>query len=119
MRLKGREDTKPSSALEEVSEDEALQITAEPPLPFESFTFQDYVDRSETLQKLVLLGVDLSKVAKRPDAGQFLLKLDFEQDIRKTLLFLKDVGVEDDKLGAFLTKNPYILREDVKDLETR
>ncbi|XP_066480321.1 transcription termination factor 3, mitochondrial [Tiliqua scincoides] len=115
----GREDLLPSSALEEVSEDEALQIIAEPPLPFESFTFKDYVDHSETLRKLVLLGVNLSEVEKRPNAGQLLLKLDFEKDIRKTLLFLKDVGVEDNKLGTFLTKNPYILGEDVKDLEIR
>ncbi|XP_062836227.1 transcription termination factor 3, mitochondrial isoform X2 [Anolis carolinensis] len=113
------EDALPSSALEEISEDEALQILAKPPLPFESFTLQDYVDRSETLQKLVLLGVDLSKVEQRPGAGQLLLKLDFEKDIRKILLFLKDVGVEDKQLGAFLTRNPYILKEDVQDLETR
>lgn len=50
------EEPLPSSALEEISEDEAIQIVAEPPLPFESFTLQDYVDRSETLQRLVLLG---------------------------------------------------------------
>ncbi|XP_060099453.1 transcription termination factor 3, mitochondrial [Heteronotia binoei] len=115
----GWEESLPSSALEEISEDEAVQIAAVPPLPFESFTLQDYVDHSETLQKLVLLGVDLSKVEKRPAAAQFLLKLDFEKDITKTLLFLKDVGVEDNHLGAFLTKNPYILREEVEDLETR
>ncbi|KAH0617551.1 hypothetical protein JD844_015927 [Phrynosoma platyrhinos] len=113
------EDALPSPALEEISEDEALQIPAKPPLPFESFTLQDYVDSSETLQKLVLLGVDLSKVEKRPGAGQLLLKLDFEKDIKKILLFLKDVGVEDERLGAFLTKNPYILKEDVENLETR
>ncbi|XP_061459504.1 transcription termination factor 3, mitochondrial [Rhineura floridana] len=115
----GLEDVLPTSALEEISEDEALQIVAEPPLPFESFTLQDYVDRSETLQKLVLLGVDLSKVEKHSEAGQLLLRLDFEKDIRKIILFLKDVGLEDKQLGAFLTRNPYIFREDVEDLETR
>ncbi|KAL8181885.1 UNVERIFIED_CONTAM: Transcription termination factor 3, mitochondrial [Gekko kuhli] len=115
----GWEESLPSSALEEISEDEAVQIVAEPPLPLESFTLQDYIDHSETLQKLVLLGVDLSKVEKRPVAAQLLLKLDFEKDITKILLFLKDVGVEDNQLGAFLTKNPYILREELEDLETR
>ncbi|XP_015265349.1 PREDICTED: transcription termination factor 3, mitochondrial [Gekko japonicus] len=117
--LSGWEESLPSSALEEISEDEAVQIVAEPPVPLESFTLQDYVDHSETLQKLVLLGVDLSKVEKRPVAAQLLLKLDFEKDITKILLFLKDVGVEDNQLGAFLTKNPYILREELEDLETR
>ncbi|XP_048363444.1 transcription termination factor 3, mitochondrial [Sphaerodactylus townsendi] len=115
----GWEAPSPPSALEEISEDEAVRIVSEPPLPFESFTLQDYVDHSETLQKLVLLGVDLSKVEKRPGAAQFLLKLDFEKDIAKVLLFLKDVGVEGHQLGAILTRNPYLLREDVEDLETR
>ncbi|XP_044280372.1 transcription termination factor 3, mitochondrial isoform X2 [Varanus komodoensis] len=113
------EDVSPSSALEVISEDEALQILAKPPLPFESFTLQDYVDHSETLQKLVLLGVDLSKVETRSNAGQLLLQLDFEKDIRKILLFLKDVGLDDKQLGPFLTKNPYILGEDLENLETR
>ncbi|XP_053876495.1 transcription termination factor 3, mitochondrial [Malaclemys terrapin pileata] len=113
------EDTPPSSALEEISEEEAVQIVAEPPLPLGSFTLRDYVDRSETLSKLVLLGVDLSKVEKRPNAGQLLLRLDFEKDIRKILLFLKDVGVEDNQLGPFLTQNPYILAVDMEALETR
>ncbi|XP_032619814.1 transcription termination factor 3, mitochondrial [Chelonoidis abingdonii] len=113
------EDTPPLSALEEISEEEAVQIVAEPPLPLGSFTLRDYVDRSETLSKLVLLGVDLSKVEKRPHAGQLLLRLDFEKDIRKRLLFLKDVGVEDHQLGPFLTQNPYILAVDMEALETR
>uniref|UniRef100_K7GDZ4 Mitochondrial transcription termination factor 3 n=1 Tax=Pelodiscus sinensis TaxID=13735 RepID=K7GDZ4_PELSI len=113
------DDTLPSSALDEISEEEAVQIVAEPPLPLSSFTLRDYVDRSETLSKLVLLGVDLSKVEKRPNAAQLLLRLDFEKDIRKILLFLKDVGVEDNQLGPFLTQNPYILTVDMEALETR
>lgn len=56
---------------------------------------------------------------KRQKAGQLLLTLDFEKDIKKILLFLKDVGVEDSQLGLFLTKNPYILGEDLEALETR
>ncbi|XP_060133679.1 transcription termination factor 3, mitochondrial isoform X1 [Zootoca vivipara] len=115
----GLEGTLPPSPFEKVSEDEALQIRAEPPLPFESFSLQDYVDHSETLQKLVLLGVDLSKVEKRSVAGQLFLKLDFEKDIKNIILFLKDVGLEDKQLGPFLTKNPYIFREEVEDLKTR
>ncbi|NXV75588.1 MTEF3 factor, partial [Atlantisia rogersi] len=113
------DDVPPSSALEEVSEEEAVQIIAEPILPLQSSTLKDYVDHSETLAKLVHLGVDLSQVEKRQKAGQLLLTLDFEKDIRKILLFLKDVGVEDNQLGPFLTKNPYILGEDLEALETR
>ncbi|NXT92439.1 MTEF3 factor, partial [Anhinga rufa] len=113
------DDIPPSSALEEISEEEAVQIIAEPLLPLQSSTLRDYVDHSETLAKLVHLGVDLSQVEKRQKAGQLLLTLDFEKDIRKILLFLKDVGVEDNQLGPFLTKNPYILAEDLEALETR
>ncbi|NXS39786.1 MTEF3 factor, partial [Balaeniceps rex] len=113
------DDVPPSSALEEISEEEAIQIIAEPLLPLQSSTLRDYVDHSETLAKLVHLGVDLSQVEKRQKAGQLLLTLDFEKDIRKILLFLKDVGVEDNQLGPFLTKNPYILAEDLEALETR
>ncbi|KGL73192.1 hypothetical protein N309_14694 [Tinamus guttatus] len=113
------DDIQPSSALEEISEEEAVKITAKPLLPFQSSTLRDYVDHSETLTKLVHLGVDLSQVEKRQKAGQLLLTLDFEKDIKKILLFLKDVGVEDNQLGSFLTKNPFILGEDLEALETR
>ncbi|XP_009948073.1 PREDICTED: transcription termination factor 3, mitochondrial [Leptosomus discolor] len=113
------DDIPPSFALEEISEEEAVQIIAEPLLPLQSSTLRDYVDHSETLAKLVHLGVDLSQVEKRQKAGQLLLTLDFEKDVRKILLFLKDVGVEDNQLGPFLTKNPYILAEDLEALETR
>ncbi|NWH56276.1 MTEF3 factor, partial [Geococcyx californianus] len=113
------DDVPPSSALEEISEEDAVRIIAEPLLPLQSSTLRDYVDHSETLAKLVHLGVDLSQVEKHQKAGQLLLTLDFEKDIKKILLFLKDVGVEDNQLGPFLTKNPYILGEDLEALETR
>lgn len=113
------DDVPPSSALEEISEEEAVKIIADPLLPPQSSTLRDYVDHSETLTKLVHLGVDLSQVEKRQKAGQLLLTLDFEKDITKILLFLKDVGIEDNQLGPFLTKNPYILGEELEALETR
>jgi len=50
------DDVPPSSALEEISEEEAVQIIAEPLLPLQSSTLRDYVDHSETLAKLVHLG---------------------------------------------------------------
>ncbi|XP_072459564.1 transcription termination factor 3, mitochondrial [Notamacropus eugenii] len=117
--LEELEDLPPISPLQQISEEDAVQIIAEPPLPPASFTLRDYVDRSETLQKLVLLGVDLSKLEKRPGAGTLLLRLDFRNDIQKILLFLKDIGVEDNQLGAFLTKNYFILTEDLENLRTR
>ncbi|KAM3840967.1 transcription termination factor 3, mitochondrial isoform 1-T3 [Vipera latastei] len=117
--LQDLDDDLPISPLEKISEDESLQIKAAPPPPLESFSLRDYVDHSETLRKLVLLGVNLSMVEKHPNAGQLLVKLDFENDIKKILLFLKDIGLEESQFGAFLTKNPYILNEEVEVLKTR
>lgn len=51
------DDVPPSSALEEISEEEAVQILADPLLPLQSSTLRDYVDHSETLTKLVQLGM--------------------------------------------------------------
>ncbi|XP_058131740.1 transcription termination factor 3, mitochondrial isoform X2 [Dasypus novemcinctus] len=119
LSLEELEDLPPLSPLQPISEEDAVQIIADPPLPPVSFTLRDYVDHSETLQKLILLGVDLSKIEKHPDAANLLLRLDFEKDIKKLLLFLKDVGIEDDQLGTFLTKNNAIFSEDLENLKTR
>ncbi|XP_059528158.1 transcription termination factor 3, mitochondrial [Myotis daubentonii] len=119
LSLEGLDDVPPLSPLQPISEQEAVRIIADPPLPPDSFTLRDYVDHSETLQKLVLLGVDLSKIEKHPAAANLLLRLDFEKDINQVLLFLKDLGIEDSQLGAFLTKNYAIFSEDLENLKTR
>ncbi|XP_068381486.1 transcription termination factor 3, mitochondrial isoform X2 [Eschrichtius robustus] len=69
--------------------------------------------------ELSLEGVDLSKIEKHPDAANLLLRLDFEKDIKQILLFLKDLGIEDNQLGTFLTKNYAIFSEDLENLKTR
>lgn len=119
LSLEGLDQVPPLSPLQPVSEEEAIQILADPPLPPVTFTLRDYVDHSETLRKLVLLGVDLSKIEKHPDAANLLLRLDFEKDIKQILLFLKDLGIEDNQLGTFLTKNYAIFSEDLENLKTR
>nr|XP_060466946.1 transcription termination factor 3, mitochondrial isoform X2 [Panthera onca] len=119
LSLEALDDLPPLSPLQPVSEEEAIQIIADPPLPPDTFTLRDYVDHSETLQKLVLLGVDLSKIEKHPDAANLLLRLDFEKDIKQILVFLKDLGIEDNQLGTYLTKNYAIFSEDLENLKTR
>lgn len=119
LSLEELDDVPPLSPLQPISEEEAVQIIADPPLPPVSFTLREYVDHSETLQKLVLLGVDLSKIEKHPDAANCLLRMDFEEDIKPVLLFLKDLGIEDNQLGPFLTKNYAIFSEDLENLKTR
>ncbi|XP_076767354.1 transcription termination factor 3, mitochondrial isoform X2 [Arvicanthis niloticus] len=117
--LEELDDLPPLSPLQPVSEEKAIQIAAHALLPLSSFTLADYVDHSKTLQKLVQLGVDLSKIEKHPDVANLLLRLDFEKDIKQILLFLKDLGLEDNQLGPFLTKNYAIFSEDLENLKTR
>ena len=89
-----------------------------PPLPV-SFNLAAYVNHSETLIKLVQLGVDLSEMDKNPKKAKYILKLDFDRDIKSHIQFLHDHGVASDQLGNFITKNPFIFQEDLENLEIR
>ncbi|KAF4527780.1 hypothetical protein B566_EDAN015836 [Ephemera danica] len=84
-----------------------------------TFNFAAYINKSLTLQKLIDLGVDLSKLEKRRGIPQFILGLDFERDMKSHIQFLHDSGVAPDSLGHFLTKNPLIFKEDLESLSTR
>ncbi|KAL4629766.1 transcription termination factor 3, mitochondrial [Arapaima gigas] len=107
------------SPFEEISDEEAIQIQAQPTLPPVSISLRDYVNQSETLQQLVLLGVNLWKLEQRPNVGSMLLRLDFQKDVKNRLLFLKDLGVEDSQLGPLITRNPFILTESLENLKAR
>nr|XP_057902817.1 transcription termination factor 3, mitochondrial [Doryrhamphus excisus] len=106
-------------ALEEISDEEAVSLTLPPPIPALSTSLRDYVDNSETLTKLVQLGVNLWKLEQRRSVGSMLLRLDFNTDVAPRLLFLKEIGVDDSRLGHIITCNPFILTEDVENLQTR
>lgn len=84
-----------------------------------SFNLAAYVNKSDTLQQLVKLGVDLHRLEKKPDLAQFVLGLDFQHQIQPYLLFLCDRGIVPEELGKYLTKNPAILKEDLDDLQVR
>lgn len=107
------------SALEEVDDDEAISISVPVALPPSSFSLRDYVDQSETLSKLVQLGVSLWKLEQRPNVGSLLLRLDFETDVAPKLFFLKDIGVDDSRFGYIFSHNPFLLTESIENLETR
>lgn len=81
-----------------------------------TFNFAAYVNKSETLQQLVKLGVNLHKVERKKDAPQLILGLEWE-NVKKYILFLNDLGVDD--LGRFFTKNPYIFKHNLNDLQIR
>uniref|UniRef100_A0A8C1SMP2 Transcription termination factor 3, mitochondrial n=1 Tax=Cyprinus carpio TaxID=7962 RepID=A0A8C1SMP2_CYPCA len=124
------------SPLQEISEEEAVQIHVPSALPPESSTLRPYVDESETLSKLVQLGVNLWKLEQRPNVGSMLVRLDFDADVAPKLLLLKDLGVEETKLGqlvsylkskkfskqsvaAMVSKAPYLLNFSVERLDNR
>ncbi|XP_065074336.1 transcription termination factor 3, mitochondrial-like [Ochlerotatus camptorhynchus] len=104
------------SVLEPASADRSVEFY---PHTKPSFNFAAYVNKSDTLQKMVQLGVDLHKLEKRKGIPQFILQLDFERDMKEHLKFLAEIGVAPDQLGEFVTKNPLIFKEDLGNMEVR
>ncbi|KAK3088462.1 hypothetical protein FSP39_019485 [Pinctada imbricata] len=88
-------------------------------LPSVSDSFVPYVDSSPTLSELVKLGVNLHIVTRKQNVINYLIKLNFEEDIKPHLLFLKDLGVQDHEIGLLLTKNPYLFQDPIEDLKIR
>ncbi|XP_030571292.1 transcription termination factor 3, mitochondrial [Drosophila novamexicana] len=84
-----------------------------------TFNLAAHVNSSNTLQQLLSLGVDLHSIERRKGLGQFVLRLDFEQNVKPYLTFLADNGVSPDDFGQMITKNPLLFKEDLDDLQTR
>lgn len=103
------------SVLEECKED----IADVAPYLKPTFNFAAYVNKSETLQQLVKLGVNLHKIEKSVEAVPFILKLDFEKDVKNHIRFLYDHGVALEIIAEIFTKNPFILKEQLDDLNVR
>ncbi|XP_061520977.1 transcription termination factor 3, mitochondrial isoform X2 [Phycodurus eques] len=108
-----------SYALEGISDEEAVRLMPRPSIPPVAASLRDYVDRSETLAKLVHLGVNLWKLEERPNVGSMLLRLNFDEDVAPRLLFLKALGVDESRLGFVVTRNPFVLTEDLQNLHAR
>ncbi|RZC36136.1 mTERF domain-containing protein 1, mitochondrial [Asbolus verrucosus] len=104
-----------NSVLEKCQED----ISHVAPYLKPSFNFAAYVNKSETLQELVKLGVQLYKLEKKAEIPAYILQLDFERDIKNHVIFLSDLGLETCDLGSFITKNPLIFKEDLDNLAVR
>lgn len=78
-----------------------------------------YVKNSATLQQFIQLGVDLHRIERRKGLAEFVLGLDWQRDIQSHLRFLSDVGLPSEQLGAFITCNPLIFKENIAALTTR
>lgn len=48
-----------------------------------------------------------------------LMKLNFNIDVAPKLLFLKDIGVDGSRFGYIITHNPFLLTENVENLQAR
>ncbi|CAG0880383.1 unnamed protein product [Cyprideis torosa] len=81
-----------------------------------SFSLAAYIPQSPQLQRFIDLGVDLSKVEMEKGAGDFVLTLDFKQNVLEHARFLQSLKLD---IGEYLTKNIYILGEDLQDLYLR
>lgn len=75
----------------------------------QSFNLAAYVNSSETLQKLVQLNVDLSKIDKHTDLASYIVKCDFEKVIQPFIMLLIDNGVDIADVGTILNQNPFLL----------
>lgn len=84
-----------------------------------TFNFAKFADKSETIQKLVELGVKLYKLEKDRDVVDMIMSLDFERDMKPYITFLNDCGVKAENLGHFITTYPKIFKEDMEHLSTR
>lgn len=84
-----------------------------------TFNFASYVNKSFILQEFVKMGVKLHLLEKKREMLEFVIKLDFENDVKNHLRFLHDAGIPAENFGSFITINPLIFKEDLEDLKIR
>lgn len=84
-----------------------------------TFNLAAYVNKSECLQEFIKMGVDLNSIERRKGLGEYVLNLDFNNNVKPYILFLADLGVNPDVFGKFITKNPLIFKESIEDLTVR
>ncbi|XP_066594197.1 transcription termination factor 3, mitochondrial [Prorops nasuta] len=102
------------SALDKCDED----VSDIGPYYTSTFNIAKYADISTTIQKLVDLGVKLYKY-DHTNIMNHLLNSDFDRDIKPYIKFLVDCGLPLDSLGEYISKCPFIFKEDLDDLHTR
>lgn len=91
----------------------------QPKFQLPPYNIAAYLKKSNTLQELAKLGVNLYKIEKTKGAPDVILRLDFERDIKKYIQFLHDLGVSVDRFGELISKNPFLFKEDIENLWIR
>lgn len=74
-----------------------------------SFNLAAYVNVSDTLQQLLKLNVDLSKIDKYNNLASYIVRADFKADIEPYILFFLDNGVDIADVGDVLNRGPFLL----------
>ncbi|XP_064652575.1 transcription termination factor 3, mitochondrial-like isoform X1 [Lineus longissimus] len=108
----GMEVIKPeNSPARDFGEDIDLDLTNIRPVLKQAGNLAAYVNESETLQKLIKIGVDLHAIEnmKEREGADLILQVDFETDVKPRLLWLHSIGVPNRGLGKVITKNPTVL----------
>ncbi|XP_076272945.1 mitochondrial transcription termination factor 3 [Rhynchophorus ferrugineus] len=78
-----------------------------------------YANKSETIQQLVKLGVNIAAIEKKkPEAVTDILKLSFD-DIKGHIIFFNQLGLDNSQISYLITNNPYIFRETLDNLDVR
>lgn len=103
------------SSLDKCTED----ITHVAPYLKPTFNLAAYVNKSETLQELLKLGVSLHMLEKNVTVPPFILGLDFDRDIKNHVIFLHELGISKEEIGEIITKNPYILKQTLDNMKVR
>uniref|UniRef100_A0A1I8A003 SOCS box domain-containing protein n=1 Tax=Steinernema glaseri TaxID=37863 RepID=A0A1I8A003_9BILA len=88
--------------------------------PTHAVSLAAYVNHLPTLQNLVDLGVNLLEVDTSTKLGRHLVRMDWDRDVMPKLQWLRNtVGIKPQEMGSYLTRNPFFLIQDLKDLQTR
>ncbi|OWF34948.1 transcription termination factor 3, mitochondrial-like [Mizuhopecten yessoensis] len=110
-----RNDQKPSDIYEDGTSAKDGQLISSshpiPPIKVDSYNLAPFVAKSDVLRFLLHLKVNLAKIESKPNVANSLVKLNMEQDVVPTMLFLKDAGIPDAKLGKVIGIHPYIFEE--------
>lgn len=87
--------------------------------PVHSHSLVPFVNHSPLLRFLVDIGVDLAEVENTTSVGRHLLRLQMEDVQKRIELLQNEIGFENTEIGAYLTRNPFFLLQDVNDMQTR
>ncbi|KAI1724238.1 acyl-CoA oxidase domain-containing protein [Ditylenchus destructor] len=79
-----------------------------------------FVNHLPVLQNLVNLGMDLLEMDKETNIGRFLVRMDWDLDVKPKIHWLiKDLGVKTEDVGSYLTRNPFFLTQQLADMKER